>query len=165
MKRASFALVILSLAIAFSCTSKPESKLSESIAPFGATRVVDINFTYTLGTPPQFKIEGNNLDEVYLSMKALHKVRWHVNHKAGTVPVSVTVDNFMNVDDASDKDPFGPDHDANNVFTTAAVAAGDSKDSKESDVPTKKGRYKYRITLTLAGVAQIVLDPVVVVGD
>jgi hypothetical protein len=176
MKTAAFLLAVISLVLVSGCQTK--GHVTRTVAPAGTTdclqaepgtRIVQLTLRSFPGeSPPRFEIGGVKPESVYLSIKALNKIRWLVSNEAG-VPVNVTVDSFINELNTSERDPFGSSSDQN-VFRISGVTAGNTGLSLTSAALNgKQAPFKYKITVDFVvsstATTRVVLDPRVVVGD
>ena len=170
MKRALFPLLALSMVLVFGCQPKPlegqPMGTTDCYTAMPGTRPIEITVrSYPTASPPRYEIAGINPESLYLSIKALNKVRWTINNEVG-LPVNVTLDSFVNDVNSTERNPFGSD---DNSFSVSNVGPGQSQNTAASaPLNGKKGTFKYKITVTFingAGNIQFVVDPRVVVGD
>jgi hypothetical protein len=161
MKKVLIALQILSLVFVFAC-KRPGHVTTALKAPGHKTVTIAISDDGSGG----YIVEASVPNKAYL--KKGQKVHWIVINNTEAATVSTTlIDSFL--DQAGHTDPF-EGTPANQKFTFPAIGPGaESKQTSnkaKTFPPGDPRQFKYKVTVTIAGVAKpISVDPVVIVGD
>ncbi|MFY9556181.1 MAG: hypothetical protein WAV20_04095 [Blastocatellia bacterium] len=170
MKRVLFSLLALSLGlISVACPRTPSP--NQSMAPQAAAvnKQARITVTYvpaTTTTPAKLTIDAPE-DGIKISKQNQDTIKWKVKYDGpnSSNPALITLDEFTNVDDSSDKNPFGNGSANQNQFKFEPTSNGGEK-TEDTQPANKKGSFRFTITVTLPDNGPIIkVDPVVVIDN
>jgi hypothetical protein len=181
MKKAFFIIVALLIMLAPACKQHPATKVGRTYSSASVkTFVANITITYTPGTtPPNVTIkdeypdpDDNSKKREHLRLKWKDKVRWHINYEirgAATPDTAVvTISDFQR-----EFPPGSADHPFRNpdpvVLTVrqgdSAEEIRESRDRNNHDPRSGHSTFKYSITVRIAGLPEIKIDPRVVLDS
>lgn len=180
MKRASIALLAMSLAFVFACeptknenvtrNANANGSATQSITPTTVTdKIVQIFIHDDPAKPGYYEIEDPG--SVTLHKKKNQKIAWCVVYDGSTPPSDVVIDNFRSPPPpapATATNPFGDGSAGDNTFDIPSADFNACTCKKGSKIPKANASlatYKYMITVKVGGVDKGHLDPRVIINE